>query len=118
MIRRPPRSTLFPYTTLFRSLFLQIVGELLAPFGRARQRILLSIPTAYDHRASWPPSALLQLAKGPRQLHHRSRAARRIYAAKNPRVAVIPEQHPFVRQFAPANARLRDVVLLEARVHV
>src|SRR3712207_7438181 len=27
MIRRPPRSTLFPYTTLFRSL----LGELLAP---------------------------------------------------------------------------------------
>src|SRR3712207_7534862 len=26
MIRRPPRSTLFPYTTLFRSLFLD-VGE-------------------------------------------------------------------------------------------
>src|SRR5438270_4304467 len=25
MIRRPPRSTLFPYTTLFRSGFLQIV---------------------------------------------------------------------------------------------
>ena len=25
MIRRPPRSTLFPYTTLFRSLFGQIV---------------------------------------------------------------------------------------------
>src|ERR1039458_6025744 len=27
MIRRPPRSTLFPYTTLFRSLQLQILGE-------------------------------------------------------------------------------------------
>src|SRR3712207_7867310 len=26
MIRRPPRSTLFPYTTLFRSSFLQIVN--------------------------------------------------------------------------------------------
>src|SRR2546426_1864352 len=25
MIRRPPRSTLFPYTTLFRSLTLQVV---------------------------------------------------------------------------------------------
>ena len=25
MIRRPPRSTLFPYTTLFRSLFLKHV---------------------------------------------------------------------------------------------
>src|SRR3712207_7020523 len=24
MIRRPPRSTLFPYTTLFRSLYLQL----------------------------------------------------------------------------------------------
>src|SRR3712207_8768060 len=31
MIRRPPRSTLFPYTTLFRSLFVQA-------FSRARLR--------------------------------------------------------------------------------
>src|SRR3712207_7194660 len=31
MIRRPPRSTLFPYTTLFRSVVVdvQVVGELL-----------------------------------------------------------------------------------------
>src|SRR2546421_3688745 len=27
MIRRPPRSTLFPYTTLFRSLRLQHLGQ-------------------------------------------------------------------------------------------
>src|SRR5258706_11643942 len=27
MIRRPPRSTLFPYTTLFRSLTTQLVSE-------------------------------------------------------------------------------------------
>src|SRR2546422_1941593 len=27
MIRRPPRSTLFPYTTLFRSKVRQILGE-------------------------------------------------------------------------------------------
>src|SRR3989440_8705359 len=27
MIRRPPRSTLFPYTTLFRSFFVQMVGK-------------------------------------------------------------------------------------------
>src|SRR5258705_3110766 len=47
MIRRPPRSTLFPYTTLFRSGFRQdrlhiaAVGiELLArPFGRAAPEI-------------------------------------------------------------------------------
>src|SRR3712207_7930415 len=28
MIRRPPRSTLFPYTTLFRSLFLRRAADL------------------------------------------------------------------------------------------
>src|SRR5690242_21532443 len=29
MIRRPPRSTLFPYTTLFRSEFAELVGDAL-----------------------------------------------------------------------------------------
>src|SRR5438105_15454930 len=29
MIRRPPRSTLFPYTTLFRSIFIQLCDRLL-----------------------------------------------------------------------------------------
>src|SRR3712207_8960950 len=29
MIRRPPRSTLFPYTTLFRSHYLGLVGALI-----------------------------------------------------------------------------------------
>src|SRR2546430_7449365 len=28
MIRRPPRSTLFPYTTLFRSALLRLIDEL------------------------------------------------------------------------------------------
>src|SRR3989304_9710277 len=28
MIRRPPRSTLFPYTTLFRSLLCEIIPEI------------------------------------------------------------------------------------------
>src|SRR6266480_5934104 len=32
MIRRPPRSTLFPYTTLFRSLDVHDPGEFCAPF--------------------------------------------------------------------------------------
>src|SRR5256885_8850951 len=35
MIRRPPRSTLFPYTTLFRSKFEVPEGEILIPFGEA-----------------------------------------------------------------------------------
>src|SRR5256885_7596676 len=36
MIRRPPRSTLFPYTTLFRSL--RIVGALLRHGGSSGQK--------------------------------------------------------------------------------
>src|SRR5256886_10164333 len=40
MIRRPPRSTLFPYTTLFRSV---IIGELRWP-GNCRER-----PQAVDN---------------------------------------------------------------------
>src|SRR3712207_7505537 len=37
MIRRPPRSTLFPYTTLFRSLGVVLVHNLIArrPYGDA-----------------------------------------------------------------------------------
>src|SRR3712207_7754138 len=35
MIRRPPRSTLFPYTTLFRSGFIQQVAPVLRSLGPA-----------------------------------------------------------------------------------
>src|SRR2546427_6694767 len=38
MIRRPPRSTLFPYTTLFRSHFLEDARPLLARVGRLASR--------------------------------------------------------------------------------
>src|SRR5256885_349092 len=43
MIRRPPRSTLFPYTTLFRSL-----GNLEASRGKALQVILVGQPNFLD----------------------------------------------------------------------
>src|SRR2546426_7521930 len=41
MIRRPPRSTLFPYTTLFRSLEGDVALELveIGAVGRARLRL-------------------------------------------------------------------------------
>src|SRR5438093_7499549 len=40
MIRRPPRSTLFPYTTLFRSKKLGSIHQTRPhPFGRAAPRI-------------------------------------------------------------------------------
>src|SRR3990167_2043060 len=36
MIRRPPRSTLFPYTTLFRSFVLLLIGRAKIKRGRVR----------------------------------------------------------------------------------
>src|SRR5216684_7523050 len=38
MIRRPPRSTLFPYTTLFRSRAVRAVAAAQRPVERHRQR--------------------------------------------------------------------------------
>src|SRR3712207_2282092 len=39
MIRRPPRSTLFPYTTLFRSDVMDAFGTLAHPRGRSLSRL-------------------------------------------------------------------------------
>src|SRR2546428_9134259 len=46
MIRRPPRSTLFPYTTLFRSPFRELVQRERLPTGLGERRHL-----AGKHRA-------------------------------------------------------------------
>src|SRR2546428_11247847 len=55
MIRRPPRSTLFPYTTLFRSPF-TIVGWLVAKgsgsFGQDQDDVLLVPYTSVMKRLS------------------------------------------------------------------
>src|SRR2546422_3077720 len=41
MIRRPPRSTLFPYTTLFRSLLIRLCGRWIEyRFARRRRRTI------------------------------------------------------------------------------
>src|SRR5258708_24005268 len=46
MIRRPPRSTLFPYTTLFRSLF-RLCSE--PPARRRRRCIRAEFPRGATH---------------------------------------------------------------------
>src|SRR2546426_7036719 len=44
MIRRPPRSTLFPYTTLFRSPFLQLAAVGVAGFALWKMASLFLLP--------------------------------------------------------------------------
>src|SRR2546427_6186950 len=50
MIRRPPRSTLFPYTTLFRSIPLGGVGQ------RPLRRLLMEARVPRSDRATYPRS--------------------------------------------------------------
>src|SRR3712207_8485448 len=49
MIRRPPRSTLFPYTTLFRSLFFQVQGAVPPPIAARRQELGVTLGPIATH---------------------------------------------------------------------
>src|SRR2546425_3642516 len=59
MIRRPPRSTLFPYTTLFRSLD---TDELLEPIHRAQHRVDALVAARGHPRSEEHTSELQSLA--------------------------------------------------------
>src|SRR3712207_6908586 len=72
MIRRPPRSTLFPYTTLFRSLLIHTsnfrkvkrIDDVVRVFAEVRKMI---------------PSKLLLVGDGPRSEEHTSELQSRQY---------------------------------------
>src|SRR2546421_8245566 len=57
MIRRPPRSTLFPYTTLFRSMITTETAEALASIHNCDLKLFLaatgtnSLPQVHNNRA-------------------------------------------------------------------
>src|SRR5437879_8759532 len=60
MLRRPPRSTLFPYTTLFRSVFnaetfLRFLKRLLRHRSRRRRMILVLDNARYHHAVLLAP---------------------------------------------------------------
>src|SRR3712207_8054356 len=79
MIRRPPRSTLFPYTTLFRSGRVRGFPDSLLPRRRAGRERHLTIPAVpSDGGGSRPPrpgDALLP----PRSEEHTSELQSRQY---------------------------------------
>src|SRR5438552_12838875 len=68
MLRRPPRSTLFPYTTLFRSL-LQLHGVTpMAPRVSARAQD----PAEHGHQLLGGEPVALELARAKRRRDRRS----------------------------------------------
>src|SRR5256885_9776920 len=52
MIRRPPRSTLFPYTTLFRSLFYLMGGPMLETESACIKLGVRAIDSRHEQSAS------------------------------------------------------------------
>src|SRR5260221_3927975 len=70
MIRRPPRSTLFPYTTLFRSLF----GEkTLIAVGTASFTLGLAlVPTAWSVKMLYVVAFFIAIGQGLRSEEHTS----------------------------------------------
>src|SRR3712207_6880681 len=74
MIRRPPRSTLFPYTTLFRSRGQQLVDELLElPPGVLPREVRIGLAEAGLREPDHPRAA------GERSEEHTSELQSRQY---------------------------------------
>src|SRR2546425_12975915 len=68
MIRRPPRSTLFPYTTLFRSVEIAVDRESAAGLTRPSEEVSIVDPAvAFNAQAVVPPRRVtvrLSLVRG------------------------------------------------------
>src|SRR3712207_9350161 len=92
MIRRPPRSTLFPYTTLFRSLDRQDLAALLAaaPVGGHLSPSLVPTLAGRGH----PPHATLRRGRSPddRGPPKRARSPGRAPSSERPGVAGAPSR--------------------------
>src|SRR5258708_32890911 len=70
MIRRPPRSTLFPYTTLFRSNdAAQYSGRVtsISPSADARSRVFTIEVTLANHRNTLKPGMIASVELGGRR---------------------------------------------------
>src|SRR3989449_6786862 len=82
MIRRPPRSTLFPYTTLFRSLLFQ-EDPLLFPLGLAVAFLtgLLTVAAflSYIKQHTFKPFAYYRIVLGIRSEEHTSELQSRLH---------------------------------------
>src|SRR3712207_6935845 len=79
MIRRPPRSTLFPYTTLFRSITaIQIVTFVLSWSTTTFFTILFDI-ISYSYLGIYTATCRLFLSNTPRSEEHTSELQSRQY---------------------------------------
>src|SRR2546422_7907922 len=88
MIRRPPRSTLFPYTTLFRS---QQVHR--ASSGHLIRRVRLEVLLVELHRLLGVPEVLLRSEEHTSELQSRLHLVCRLLLEKNRKSTRLNSSH-------------------------
>src|SRR5256885_12340677 len=72
MIRRPPRSTLFPYTTLFRSALQQLRSDTGIQYEQRMQGILHFYTNAREFEGALKPTEQMQALGCDRSEEHTS----------------------------------------------
>src|SRR2546426_9135454 len=102
MIRRPPRSTLFPYTTLFRSRLDSLEAAGVPPLASIRARVLAA--ARYEKKKAVARQQAEQVAAALRN-------AGDLVAAGRARGNRVEKLGPFTRVTAPAQFA-RDPILL------
>src|SRR5690606_2739596 len=97
MLRRPPRSTLFPYTTLFRSMSLSQAKNFYRP---TKARVAVEKTTPASIKTTTPPKTPAakttnELKESARKELERKEAEKKQLAAASARAAVAetPQQH-------------------------
>src|SRR2546430_11288816 len=98
MIRRPPRSTLFPYTTLFRSLYLFYFRRVLPAIGRAVSKHRDAYTYLPESVLAFPePAALARSEEHTSELQSQSNLVCRLLLEKKrktiPRVLMSAAHH-------------------------
>src|SRR5438270_8493643 len=83
----------------------QLLQMSLHPLSRTKQARLFPIPQAVDDRALWLPALLQQLAQSASFFEHGRGSRNGIVGSIDPRVVVIPTDHPLIRICGTGNAR-------------
>src|SRR2546430_7208364 len=90
MIRRPPRSTLFPYTTLFRSAVDLRWGPPSGRKGRARRPSLVERLTVASAAPLEHPGWKREIGRAPSELQSQSNLVCRLLLEKKKDIQILP----------------------------